>query len=573
MSQRSAGSQRGFTQPGALQEFCSALGIDVPQYADLQWVVEEAVHAPVPQGWSEQRDADGVASFVCVSSGAFSAQHPLDAVYRDSLAVIVRLRREGRSGAAYSAAVAEHLADRRREAEEYLEAWYAPEVAGDAPQCYYSEGLKAVSWLCPAARWEEELSVRWRVLQCAGGGAPGPPPGGPLRLAEPPAGLAQRLAGGSSCVPGAALNTINVDMPRTAGGDDEVTALLGTIRSMCVQRAAEDPELSYCQGMGMVAALFAVSSRCEEQAYARFSGYIWRLRGLWLPGFPLLVAGAALFEQLAAGRPWFQHFEQAGFEYNMYLPQAWLALFQTWLPRQARQLLLPLLEREGLAGLLATSLAVLDHLEPWLLQLEDEEDLLMGLQEFRGRAPDPEGLVEAVRAWLPRARRGALLRAPAAAAAASGAEPGSPALAAALAAEAAGLPLRRSQAALLRAERGQEPALPARPRRSKTWAAAAASAQSPGGAAEHLAAGAQAPGGAEEPLAAGAQSPRGAAEPLAASGSAGAAAAAGGLAPAAAAGGGGPAVLGGAGAAAAPHARRSQRALARSDDGEGSSRR
>ena len=47
---------------------------------------------------------------------------------------------------------------------------------------------------------------------------------------------------------------------------------------------AEDPELGYCQGMNLVAALFAVAAQSQSEAYMRFRAFLGRLRGLWQPG-------------------------------------------------------------------------------------------------------------------------------------------------------------------------------------------------------------------------------------------------------------------------------------------------
>lgn len=104
------------------------------------------------------------------------------------------------------------------------------------------------------------------------------------------------------------LRQLELDLPRTAGTDVALHGCIGRVRTMILQHLEDDPELGYCQGMTLVAAVFAAAHNdAEVEAYRRFAAFVQRVRGLWLPGFPLLQPSIASFEALAKGRPWFMH--------------------------------------------------------------------------------------------------------------------------------------------------------------------------------------------------------------------------------------------------------------------------
>lgn len=199
------------------------------------------------------------------------------------------------------------------------------------------------------------------------------------------------------------LEQIEADIKRTAGRDVELSAGLDIARAMLTKYAREDSELGYCQGMNMVAALFAVAACSEDAAYARFEALTQRLRGLWLPGFPLLQTGIAAFTSLSESRPWFQHLSERGVSPDLYLPQAWMTLFATWLPLPTRILLLQVIETAGLAGLLATAHAILDEQASRLLQHSEGDDLLAELASLQLHPPLVADLQIAINACLPAA--------------------------------------------------------------------------------------------------------------------------------------------------------------------------
>jgi len=154
--------------------------------------------------------------------------------------------------------------------------------------------------------------------------------------------------------------------------------------------------------MHFVAALFAAVADSHAEAYWRFDVFIGGIRGLWLPGFPLLRAGASQFEGLAHHRPWFRHFHHHGVDSSMYLPEVWLGLFASWLPLQTLTECLELLEGYGFAGVLAMTLAMLDHMSNEIMQRDTFEDILQLLREEAKElfAPSPAELAAGTRAWL-----------------------------------------------------------------------------------------------------------------------------------------------------------------------------
>lgn len=196
-------------------------------------------------------------------------------------------------------------------------------------------------------------------------------------------------------------DSILLDLPHDASDDPIVRGRVERIHTILSRYAALDPELGYCQGMHIVAALFAAASNTQGSAHSRFDAFVGGIRGLWLAGFPLLEAGAAQFEELAQHRVWLQHFRTHHVEPSMYLPKAWLALFSSWLPLQTLTESLELLEGHGFAGIVAMTLAMLDHASDRLLCEHSAEGILRLLGSFREHAPDAAELARSMHVWLP----------------------------------------------------------------------------------------------------------------------------------------------------------------------------
>lgn len=198
-----------------------------------------------------------------------------------------------------------------------------------------------------------------------------------------------------------AINQIDMDLPRSNSHDPFIAKRLGVMRSMLLRQMAEDPELGYCQGMNFVAASFAVAFSNQTEAYAHFHAFIQRMRGLWLPGFPLLQEGIACFEEIASRCSWFKHLKQQGVETSMYIPQAWMTLFVTWFPLKTIVCCLPQLETNGFVGVMAMTLAFLDHLESSLVKASGVEEILPILHDSRDSTPPAVQLAMKAGAWAP----------------------------------------------------------------------------------------------------------------------------------------------------------------------------
>mmetsp|Transcript_60328 Transcript_60328/g.168549 ORF Transcript_60328/g.168549 Transcript_60328/m.168549 type:complete len:492 (-) Transcript_60328:224-1699(-) len=203
-----------------------------------------------------------------------------------------------------------------------------------------------------------------------------------------------------------AVSQLDRDLPRTHPHDRLVQSRRDMIRGILMRHIEEDIELNYCQGMNLVAVAFAGVYFEADEAYKHFSAFVSRVRGLWLPGFPLIEQGTSHFAVLAVTRPWFRHLQTHHIDPSMYLPNMWMALFGTWLPLPTLLHFVPLFEREGFSSMLAMTLAVLDHVGARLLQLHGQEELLLAfaptrLNDFHGLIPEAHVLAKSVMAWLP----------------------------------------------------------------------------------------------------------------------------------------------------------------------------
>jgi len=197
------------------------------------------------------------------------------------------------------------------------------------------------------------------------------------------------------------LSLLDLDMPDASSEDSVVQGRVETIRTTLMRHAAQDPELGYCQGMHLVAALFVAVSVTQPEAYWRFNAFVGGIRGLWLPGFPLLEVGAARFKDLAEHRPWFQHLRDNLVEPDMYLPRAWLSVFAAWLPLHYLVECGEILEAHGLAGILAMTLAMCDCISPHLLERQGLEEIVQVFKRINEHAPSASTLIQATRKWLP----------------------------------------------------------------------------------------------------------------------------------------------------------------------------
>lgn len=197
-------------------------------------------------------------------------------------------------------------------------------------------------------------------------------------------------------------NEVDLDLPSTSSQDlqPEAKTRLSRVRQLLLRHAAQDGELGYCQGMHFAMVVFVASSGSLGEAYWRFHALSGRMRGLWLPGLPLVTEGLQQFAQAARGASWFEHLTAYGVGPEAYLPQAWLGFLAAWLPLSTLVHSLEFLECKGFPGLIAMSLAVLDSVAERLLQHTSIVDLKQVLSRLSEQPPDATQLVGAARCRL-----------------------------------------------------------------------------------------------------------------------------------------------------------------------------
>eukprot|EP00928_Gymnodinium_smaydae_P054996 TRINITY_DN3866_c0_g3_i3.p1 TRINITY_DN3866_c0_g3~~TRINITY_DN3866_c0_g3_i3.p1 ORF type:complete len:1484 (+),score=339.77 TRINITY_DN3866_c0_g3_i3:25-4452(+) len=76
-------------------EYVRGLGIDAVNEDSMLWIAEEALHAPLPPGWSEHQDEKGVIYFHNSITGQSSWRHPMDEVFRDIVSYQRRVTADG----------------------------------------------------------------------------------------------------------------------------------------------------------------------------------------------------------------------------------------------------------------------------------------------------------------------------------------------------------------------------------------------------------------------------------------------------------------------------------------------
>lgn len=197
------------------------------------------------------------------------------------------------------------------------------------------------------------------------------------------------------------IEEMDLDLPRACMLGPSVSTLSGRIRALLLRHIAEDPELGYCQGMHLVAAVFSKASGTQDEAYMRFHKFMRRARGLWAPGFPLLRVGAAQLEVAAKKRPWYWHLLNNNVESSMFLPQALMTMFTMWLPLETVVDCLALVESVGLKAMVAIALAVLDNAADQLLAQQGLEGILGVLRALPESPPSAEALRTAALGLLP----------------------------------------------------------------------------------------------------------------------------------------------------------------------------
>jgi len=203
------------------------------------------------------------------------------------------------------------------------------------------------------------------------------------------------------------LLQIRKDVHRTFCDQPEVQPLAGVMQGVLQEYAAADVEVGYCQGMSFVAAVTAYRFRSIDMAYPQFREIVSGIRGLWLPGLPLLLQGEEAFQGLCSSclsdlLPWLG--EQC-VSPDLFLPDAWLTLFSRWLPFTMLWAVFEFVKANGFPAVLAITVIVLKVHQPTLMAATDFKELLTLLKELRCQPgqPDAQDLVETARELLPRA--------------------------------------------------------------------------------------------------------------------------------------------------------------------------
>lgn len=196
------------------------------------------------------------------------------------------------------------------------------------------------------------------------------------------------------------------DVPRTFAGNPRVDQVRLWMAEVLRAHVRRDAELGYVQGMCFVAAGACVGCRDLPEADCRFRALMACFRPLWLPDFPVVVEGLPLLEELlreyAPGL--IEHLTCFGVELMTVTLSGWLSLLAKWLPLEAFLEALPVIGREGLEGLLAASLCILQYHRAVLLHCEDMEEILRHFANMAAMQP-PEYLVDRCLNLVPAMRK------------------------------------------------------------------------------------------------------------------------------------------------------------------------
>lgn len=198
---------------------------------------------------------------------------------------------------------------------------------------------------------------------------------------------------------------IGKDVPRTFPYEPQADPIRLRIAHVLRDYVSRDDELGYAQGMNFVAAGACLLTGSLREAQAAFGAYMAELRTLWLPGFPMIVEGAPLLQELLRERDpeLSEHLTGMCCDFFIVLPTAWWSCLAKWVPLPVFLEILPLLGREGIVGMLSATLMLLLFHRQELLQFQDLPSVLEYLCNLSTQ-PAPERLAEMCEASLPALR-------------------------------------------------------------------------------------------------------------------------------------------------------------------------
>jgi hypothetical protein len=135
--------------------------VDLVAAPELGWIVQEALNAPLPPGWSAHSTASQCVYFFNEVSGHSTWQHPMDATYLELLAILQA--QWHLHGEDLVQALESHLLAVQSRAAQDLQHWSGPYTSSEGEYFYHE--LKRISvWHDPCQVWQDELALRRSVL-------------------------------------------------------------------------------------------------------------------------------------------------------------------------------------------------------------------------------------------------------------------------------------------------------------------------------------------------------------------------------------------------------------------------
>merc|ERR1712039_288716 len=144
------------------------LGIDPVIDADLMWIVDESLNAPLPSEWTEHHDSAGRVFYYNVHTHTSSWTHPLEQLHRDTYKGIVNFR-SGDLSKEEQATELEKLRQKceqaERDAHKELQAW--TEHVDEQGQKFYNNREQQRSyWTDPRPARCHTLYLQMKALRC-----------------------------------------------------------------------------------------------------------------------------------------------------------------------------------------------------------------------------------------------------------------------------------------------------------------------------------------------------------------------------------------------------------------------
>lgn len=163
---RAPGEESDWAESKELWAFALSLGLR-EEDKNLLWLAQEAFSAPLPTGWTQQLSEEGCI-FFANEAGESTWSHPADAVFRDVIALVKKIKAEqsGSSQEGQAAVMEGHLRSFWQHAQAQLDHWVGPCFVEGSEVSYYHNSLTGVStWRNPVDDFENELALRQKLLQ------------------------------------------------------------------------------------------------------------------------------------------------------------------------------------------------------------------------------------------------------------------------------------------------------------------------------------------------------------------------------------------------------------------------